>query len=204
MELKEYYKIWRSQISVVIYAILIAVVIVYAWSVRESQIFSASLILNISRAETQPTVEYKYDQFYRLGADEKFADTIAEWLKSPGVAKDIFDKAGANSDQKTMRSLSKSFQAEKKSSEIVSLSFSSSSEDEAKKIATSVSSVISDKTKSLNADAHDQNWFQVETSNLVILKNTQDLRLNLSLAALAGLFVGTLLAFGKHYIREED
>jgi capsular polysaccharide biosynthesis protein len=202
MELKEYYKIWRSQLSIVIYTILIAIVAVYAWSVKESQTFSASFILNISRLETQTTPDYKYDQFYRLGADEKFADTIAEWLKSPGIAKDIFDKAGINSDQKNMRALSKSFQSDKMSPEIVSIRLSSASEDEAKKIATAVASVISEKTKSLNKDARDQNWFAVDMSNLVIFKNTQDLRINLAIAALIGLFLGTLLAFGKHYVSE--
>jgi len=38
---------------------------------------------------------------------------------------------------------------------------------------------------------------------LVILKNTQDLRINLGIAALIGIFIGMLLAFGKHYISED-
>lgn len=203
MELKEYYKILKSNISVVIYAILIAVVVVYAWSVKKSETYSASLLLNISRTENQSTADYRYDQFYRLQADEKFAETIAEWLKSPGVSKDIFDKAGITTSEKTMRQLAKSFQAEKLSSEIVSVKFSTQTEDEAKKIASIAASVVAEKTKNLNSETRDSNWFKVDMSNLVILKNTQDLRINLAIAALAGLFIGTLLAFGKHYISEE-
>jgi len=203
MELKEYYKILKSNISVIIYAILIAVVVVYAWSVRVSQTYSASLLLNISRTETQSTADYRYDQFYRLQADEKFAETIAEWLKSPGVSKDIFDKAGITTSEKSMRQLAKSFQAVKLSSEIVSVKFSTQTEDEAKKIASAAASVVAEKTKNLNSEARDSNWFKVDMSNSVILKNTQDLRINLAIAALAGLFIGTLLAFGKHYISEE-
>lgn len=200
MELREYYKILKSNISVVIYTVIIAVIVVYAWSVRTSQTYNTSLLLNISRTETQPTADYRYDQFYRLQADDKFAETVVEWLKAPGVANDIFAKAGINSDQKTMRQLSKSFRAEKLSSNLVGVQYSTEVSDEAGKIASAVSSIISDKTKSLNADARDPNWFQVDASNLIVLKNTQDLRLNLGIAALAGLFLGTLLAFGKHYI----
>lgn len=203
MELKEYYKIWRENVSVVIYTTIIAVVVVYAWSIRVSQNYNASLLLNISRTETQPTADYRYDQFYRLQADDKFAETVVEWLKAPGVAQDIFAKAGVNSDQKTIRQLAKSFRAEKLSSGLIGVSFSTQTEDEAKKTAAAVSSVISEKTENLNKEARDPNWFKVNLSNPAILKNTQDLRLNLGVAALAGIIIGSLLAFGKHYISHE-
>jgi len=203
MELREYYKILKANISVVIYTAIIAVVIAYAWSVRASQIYSASLLLNIARTETQSTADYRYDQFYRLQADDKFAETVVEWLKSPGISQDIFAKAGINSDQKTMRDLSKSFQAEKLSSNLVGVRYSTETSDEAAHIAPAIAAVISDKTKSLNSAAKDPDWFQIDPSNLIILKNVQDLRLNLGIAALAGLFLGALLAFGKHYISDE-
>jgi len=203
MELREYYKILKSNISVVIYTVAVAIIASYAWSVRQSQVFSASLLLNISQTETQATSDYRYDQFYRLQAEDKFAETITFWLKSPGVAKNIFEKAGVSSDQKTMRGLSKSFQAEKMSSNIVSVKYSTETDKEAATISPAVASVISEKTKALNTDARDPNWFQVSASDLIILKDTQDLRINLGIAALVGLFIGTLLAFGKHYISEE-
>ncbi len=203
MELRECYKILKSNMSVVIYTMIIAIVAVYAWSVRQSQTYSASLLLNIGQTETQSTPDYRYDQFYRLQADDKFAETIVEWLKSPGTAKNIFDKAGVSSDQKTMRNLSKSFQAEKLSSNLVGVRYSTEDNTEAEHIAPVIASVISEKTKAINADARDPNWFQIAASDLIILKNTQDLRINLGIAALAGLFLGTLIAFGKHYISEE-
>ena len=203
MELREYYKILKSNISVMIYTIIIAIVIVYAWSVRQSQTYSASLLLNISRTETQLTADYRYDQFYRLQADEKFSETVVSWLKSPGVAKNIFEKAGIGSEQETMRGLSKSFQAEKLSSNLIGVRYSTETSEESGEIAPAITSVVSEKTKTLNADARDPNWFQISASDLIILKNTQDLRVNLGIAALAGFFLGTLLAFGKHYISEE-
>lgn len=203
MELKEYYKILKSNIAVVIYAIIIAAIAAYIWSVKVSQTYSTSLLLNISRTESQSTTDYRYDQFYRLQADEKFAETVVEWLKSPGVAQDIFAKADANSNKKTMRQLSKSFQAEKLSSDLVSIKYSTQTSDEAGKIAPAIESVISDKTKGLNSDAKDPNWFQVNMTNLTILKNTQNLGVNLGIGTLAGIFIGIFLAFGKHYISEE-
>jgi len=202
MELREYYKIWRENISVVIYTIVITAIVVYAWSMRVSQNYNTSFLLDISRAENQPTSDYRYDQFYRLQADEKFAEAIVEWLKTPGVAQDIFSRAGIGTEQKTMRQLAKSFGAEKLSSLAIRVSFSTQTKEEAEKVAAAVSNVVSAKTENLNKEARDPNWFKVDISNLVVLKNIQDLRINLAIAALAGLFIGTLLAFGKHYISE--
>jgi len=202
MELREYYKILKSNVSVLIYTVIIVVVAAYAWSVRAAQTYTASMLLNINRTETQATADYRYDQFYRLQADDKFADTVAQWLAAPGVAKDIFEKAGISTDQITMRQLSKSFHAEKLSVNIVNVRYSTENQDEAERIAPAVESVVSDKTKSLNASAKDPDWFQIDSSNFILLKNVQDLRLNLGIAALIGLFLGTLFAFGKHYISE--
>jgi capsular polysaccharide biosynthesis protein len=202
MELKEYYKILKLNFGIAIYTIIIFVVIAYAWSVRKSQTYSASLLLNISRSETQSTADYRFDQFYRLQADDKFSDTVVEWIKTPGVAKEIFDRAGISSDQKTMRQLSKSFQAEKVSPNLIRIQYSTQNSDEAAKIAPEVKSVISEKTKALNASAKDPDWFQIDMSDLIILKNIQNLWINLGLAAAFGLFLGSLLAFGKHYISE--
>lgn len=202
MELKEYYKILKSNISVVIYTVIIVVIAAYAWSMKASQAYSASLLLNISRTEAQSTADYRFDQFYRMQADEKFAETIVEWMKSPGVAGDIFAKAGIGTGDKTMRQLAKSFRAEKLSSNLVGVSFGTLTEEEAKKIANAVSDVVAGKTNSLN-DSHDPSWFKTDMTNLIILKNTQDLRVSLAIATALGLFLGTLLTFGKHYIREE-
>lgn len=203
MELREYYKILRKNISVVIYTVVIAVVIAYTWSVKTAQTYSASLLLNISRTETQTTPDYRYDQFYRMQADDKFAETIVVWLKAPGVADDIFSKAGISTNQKTMRELSKSFRAEKLSSSIVGVKYSTQTSDESSRIAPALQAVIADKTKSMNAEARDPNWFQIDMSNLIILKNTPSLPFNLGVAALIGIFIGVILAFGKHYISDE-
>jgi capsular polysaccharide biosynthesis protein len=203
MELKEYYKIWRANVSVIVYAILIAVVAAYAWSVRESQNFSSSLLLNVSRIENQSSTDYRYDQFYRLQADDKFSETVSEWLKSPGVVQEIFKRADLNSDGKSIRQLRKTFQAEKMSPEIIEVRFSPKDSDEGKKIADAISSVISEKIKNINVPANDPNWFRIEPSNLITAKNVQDLRINLAISILIGLFAGSLLAFLKHYISEE-
>jgi capsular polysaccharide biosynthesis protein len=202
MELKEYYKILKKNISVVIYAAVIAVIAVYVWSIKQSETYSTSLLINISRLETQSTADYRYDQFYRIQADDKFADTVSQWLQMPGVVQEIFGKAGLKSAGKSLRQLTKTFNADKMSPQIIEIRFAPASPEEAEKISSAIASVISEKTKALNADARDPNWFKADPSNLITAKNTQDLRINLFVAALAGLVFGIFFAFVKHYISE--
>ncbi len=203
MELREYYKIWRHHISVVIYVVLISIVAAYAWSVRMSESYSASQLLEISRNNFQSSSDYRYDQFYRLQADEKFAEAIEVWLKSAGVSRSILEKAELDPGGKTVRQLSKSFRPEKIASNVIRVNYSTQNEEEAKKLADSIEDVISEKTNALNAASQDPNWFVVESSDFVAARNRQDLRINLLAAILAGLFLGTLAAFGKHYITHE-
>ncbi len=204
MELKEYYKIIRANMSVVIYTILIFVVATYAWSVRKSETWSASMLLNVSRAETQNTADYRFDQFYRLQADEKFCDTVSEWLKAPGVAAEILGKAGLGGDKETLRQLSKSFRAQKVSPQTVEVTYAAANESGAQKTGDAIGAVVEENVKGLNADARDPNWFAVKPSDFIVRKNTQDLRLNLALAILAGIFAGAFFALGKHYISETN
>lgn len=202
MELHQYYKIIRKNIHLVAYTVFISVVLAYIWSIRIAETYSSSLLLNVSRIETQLSTDFRYDQYYRLQADDKFSDTVSEWLKSPGVVQEIFNKADLNTDGKSMRQIRKTFQAEKMSPEIVEVRFSPKDSGEGKKLSDAISSVISEKVKDINAPANDPNWFRIEPSNLITAKNSQNITINLAVAVLAGLFVGTLLALLKHYLSE--
>ncbi|MFA5925429.1 MAG: Wzz/FepE/Etk N-terminal domain-containing protein [Parcubacteria group bacterium] len=204
MELREYYKILRKNISVMVYTILILVVLTYIWSIRKAETYSTSFLISISRVENQSTSDYRYDQYYRIQADDKFSDTVSEWLKSPGVVQEIFEKSGLSANGKSLRQLEKTFRAEKMSPEIIEVRFSPDNPDEGKKIGDAISAVVSEKTKDINSPANDPNWFRADTSNLITVKNFQDLRINLLLAAVAGIFIGALFAFLKHYISEPE
>ncbi|MEI6650878.1 MAG: hypothetical protein WCL23_05630, partial [Candidatus Moraniibacteriota bacterium] len=59
--------------------------------------FETSLTVNVARAGAQATTDYTYDQFYRLQADERFADTVVRWIAAPSVRKEIATSAGVAS-----------------------------------------------------------------------------------------------------------
>ncbi len=203
MELREYYKILKNNFSILVTTIAVFLVIAYAWTVRVSQSYIASVALNISRNDIQSTADYRYDQYYRIEADEKFSDTVEQLFRIPGVAQEIFSRAQVNKNY-TLGQLRKSFKATKLSPELVEVHYTCDSKETADKISEAIASVVSERVKSLNKNSSDDTWFSIIPSNYIVSKNDQNIYLNLGVAFIGGLLVGILLAFFKHYLTNEE
>ncbi|KKR21402.1 MAG: hypothetical protein UT50_C0008G0002 [Candidatus Moranbacteria bacterium GW2011_GWA2_39_41] len=201
MELKEYLKIFKDNFKLFVSIVAIVILATFAYFTLKPISFSASLALNITRSGFQQTADYRYDDFYRLQADEKFAETVVEWLKNARTAADVLDEAGMNSNVLSLRQLSKTFVAEKLSSQIVSVSFSAKDENSAKKISTAVLEVIGRNTESLNKNQDENTWFAVVAQNPVIVQD-RIIPSILLLASLAmGMFLGFWIVMLKHYLK---
>jgi capsular polysaccharide biosynthesis protein len=201
MELKEYLLIIRKQMKLYMGVIVLFVLGVLGYFIFRPVTFDTSLFLNITRVGNQVSEGYKYDDFYRLQADEKFTETIVEWLKSPRIAMDISSVAGRSVDGLSLKQLTRIFQAEKMSSQIVSVKFSSADKKTAEKIAQAISDVLRKNTEKLNEDQREDTWFEIKADNPVIIENNPDLRI-IFLAALAmGIFMGFWIVMLKHYLK---
>ncbi|MEI6587811.1 MAG: hypothetical protein WCO05_02585 [Candidatus Moraniibacteriota bacterium] len=201
MELKEYLLIIRKQIKLFVGVIMFFVLGISGYFIFRPIVFDTSLFLNITRVGNQVSEGYKYDDFYRLQADEKFTETIVEWLKSPRIVMDISSVAGRNVEGLSLKQLTKIFQAEKMSSQIVSVKFASADKKTAEKIAQAISDVLRKNTEKLNEDQREATWFEIKADNPVIIENNPDLRI-VFLAALAmGIFMGFWIIMLKHYLK---
>jgi len=200
MELKEYLQIIKKYLNLFIAVTLFTIAGVFAYFVFSSESWSASLTLNITRAGAQETLDYKFDDFYRLQADEKFAETVVEWLKSPRMAVDIYEKAGIDASGFSIRQLKKSVTAEKMSSQIVAVSFSSPKKETSRKISDAVSGIIAENTRTLNKDQNEKVWFEVVAQDPVIVKDGYS-AFWVFLASLAmGIFLGFWVVLVRFYL----
>ncbi|PIP27637.1 MAG: hypothetical protein COX30_00775 [Candidatus Moranbacteria bacterium CG23_combo_of_CG06-09_8_20_14_all_39_10] len=201
MELKEYFKILKENAKLFVFAVVLIVVGSFIYFALKPISYGVSLALNITRSGVQQTTDYRYDDFYRLQADEKFSETVVQWLKNPRTAMDIYAKAGIDSDKMSLRQLAKIFVVEKLSAQIVSVSFSATSENSAKKIAEAVSEVVAINTESMNKNQNEDTWFAVVAQNPVIVRDKISPFI-IFLASLAvGIFVGFWLVMLKHYLK---
>jgi capsular polysaccharide biosynthesis protein len=202
MELKEYLKIFKDNFKLFAFVVVIVVLGTFAYFTFKPVSYSASLALNITRIGSQKeTTDYRYDDFYRLQADEKFAETVVEWLKNPRTAADILAKANVDATHLSLRKLSNVFVAEKLSSQIVAVSFSASNERSAKKISDAVLEIISKNTEALNKNQNEVTWFEVVAQSPVIIQDKVSPTILLLASLAMGMFLGFWIVLIKHYLK---
>lgn len=201
MELKEYINIFKTHIKSFILAVVLVLIggILYfsLWPVM----YDTSLTLNITRGGTQETAEYKYDDFYRLQADEKFAETVVEWLKSPRTVSDIYLNSDINPSQFSLRKLEKSLQSEKLSSQVVSVKFSADTPEKAKKISDSISKITAKNIESLNLNQQEKNWFEVVAQDPVVAQGSLNFWVVILAALVLGIFLGLWTVLIIYYLQ---
>jgi capsular polysaccharide biosynthesis protein len=201
MELKEYLNILKTHGKAFILVVILAVIAGIAYFAWQPVRFNTSLTLNITRSGIQETTEYKYDDFYRLQADEKFAETVVEWLKSPRTVSDIYSNSNINSSQFSLRELGKSLRPEKLSSQVISVTFSTDTPEKAKLIADSVSKIVTKNIESLNQNQKEKNWFEISAQSPVITKGVLNFWIVVLAALATGIFLGLWTVLIIHYLK---
>lgn len=201
MELKEYLQIFREQRKIFIITIVVILIGSFAYFNFKPISYSTSLTLNITRSGVQQTADYRYDDFYRLQADEKFAETVVEWLNSPRIVTDIYTRAGIDVGDFNLRQLGKAFKSEKLSAQIVAVSFGTRSESDARKISDAISEIIQWNTQVLNENQKEDTWFAIVAQNPIVIRDNVS-NLIVLLASLAlGAFIGFWIVLGRHYLK---
>ncbi len=119
MEFKEWLDIFRKRTRMMITVILGCIAVGVLWYVFQPRGLAADLTLNVTRIGSQETSDYKYDDFYRLQADERFADTVVRWLGSPRIVSDIYSTAHLDADSLGLSGLNKAFKSERLSSQMI-------------------------------------------------------------------------------------
>lgn len=192
MELKEYIKIFKKNyrwfLLTIVFVLLLATSFKLLWGTK----YQVELDLNITRSGYQnDTNEYRYDEFYRLQADERFADTVVRWLGSKRIREDIITKSG---DAKLLR-----FKSERLSSQMIRVSFLIEDRKQAQNLADSIARVLSDKTEELNKEQKNPNWFKILISTPVVEKYEISWMQLILLSSLVGLFLGFWVVLIKNY-----
>lgn len=201
MELKEYFNLIKKEIRLFSAVIVVIVAATLLFFFFRPEFYNVSVILNVTRLGSQATQDYRYDDFYRLQADERFSDTIVEWLKSPRIIADIYSISGINQKNSNLIKLPKAFSVERRSSQIVSVNFSSPEKETARKISEGISKVVSANTQKLNEDQKEDTWFKVLSQEPVIQKYTPDYGIILLASFFAGIFLAFWVVMIKNYLK---
>lgn len=200
MELKEYIQIIKKNSRLFLGIIFATIAIAILYFYLQPVSYETSLMLNITRTGSQETTDYRYDDFYRLQADERFADTVAQWLRNSQIVANIFASAKKDTSDFSLAKLSKSLLAQRKSSQIVEVNFSSASKEDAQKISAGIIKAVSQITEKLNANQKESYWFQIMAEDPITLQKITNYKIIFFASLLAGIFLAFWVVMLKYYL----
>ncbi|NCQ06366.1 MAG: hypothetical protein GW815_02280 [Candidatus Moranbacteria bacterium] len=202
MELKEYITLFKKQIKWFWATVILFVLISGIWQSNQPTNFEAVLLLNIGRTNVQNTENYTYDSFYRLQADERFADTVVRWLGSPRIVENIYGTVGIDTQHMSARTLKSVFGAKRLSSQMIEVTYRHPSEKMLEKISQATINELNTHASELNKENSEKNWFVVVGSDPVIRDVRVSLSFALALSLTLGVFIGFWVALVKHYFSD--
>ncbi len=193
MELKEYIKIVKESGGLFLGVVFGIVLIGLGWYFMAPENYKVETNLNITRnGKQEESNDYRYDEFYRLQADERFADTVVRWLGSERIKSDICKKN--NLCQQTLR-------AKRLSSQFIIVSFVSQKTDVAKTKSTKIINILNKETERLNKLQQSETWFKVLGDEPIITKNKISFQKLLAMLFSSGIFIGFWVVFIRHYFK---
>ncbi len=180
---------------------VVAVCICLVWYMRPVT-YTVSVLLDIARVGMSAiTHDYTYDEYYRLQADERFAETVAHWLRTPRVVDDILQTATVPLPQ-TFRGRERFFKAHRVSPQSINVLYSVSNPLIGMRIAGVMSEYLNGRAAALNYDKREQErWFVIRVSDPVIMRDTKPWWLVVSVGVICGIIVGTGVVFTSYLLR---
>lgn len=207
MELREFLKIFIKYKKSFFGMILIFILSGVTYFFLQPENFKTSLTLNISRSsQFIESQEYAYDDFYRLQADERFADTVVRWLDSPRVVENILREAGfinLNNQNLSDKQLRGFFTAKRMSSQVIDLTFITTNVSQATELADAIKMNLNSETEKLNEKQKQEGWFIILGDEPVITSNEKGLLFLVALSGMTGLFVAFFITMFRFYWEEE-
>lgn len=201
MELREYIAIFRKNILVFWFFVVVCAFVSFVWQRNQVEMYDVTLLLNIGRAGIQSTQDYTYDSFYRLQADERFADTVVRWLGAPRIVEDIYAGTGLDAENMDTRGMKRALIAKRLSSQVIEVSYATATKSRAREISQSAVKVLNHTTESLNTGAAEPSWFVVIGSDPVVRDGRMPVPFALMIGLVIGAFVGFWGVYVRHYFR---
>jgi capsular polysaccharide biosynthesis protein len=200
MELKEYINIFKKNSKAFTITVLVFVAAGLLFNYLRPLNYKSIATLNVTRTGIQQTPDYRFDDFYRLQADEKFSDTVVRWLSSPRIVTDILNDSKITTSGMGTWQISRFFKAERLSSQVIQISYIASDSTTAQNISQSVLKIINGESEKLNQDQKETSWFRVLGGDPVVKENKFNWGITLLASLILGVFFGMWVIMIKHYL----
>lgn len=192
MDLHEYVSLFRKHRLLFLGAIVFCVLLGMSVQALQPVRYASEITMNVARSGARMTSDYAYDDFYRLQADERFADTVVRWLESPRIVSEIAREANVSEGNL-------SFDAGRLSSQVIRIRFTTTKRSSAKPIAEALFLVLNRETESLNRDRSGDGWFTLVGETPAIVDARFGTGRALAVSGFLGVFFGFFAVLFRWY-----
>ncbi len=160
------------------------------FAVRQPVKYETSISFAANRLNQAPTNTYEYDGYYAIQAADLFSQTVVSWFSTPSVLKEVYERAGVETQQRTLNDLTRRFSTKKYAAQNIVVTFSEASDARAKQIAQAIIETMQARAAALNQASDKKALFELVGTKPLIVPTKP----NVPLTTLAGLLAGFLAA----------
>ncbi len=190
MELRDIIAIFRTYRMTFFLFCGIAIACGALFFVVQRHDYKTTLLLNVTRDSYVASGAYEYDQFYRLQADERFADTVVQWIMSPSLQTRVF------ADGTTLR-------ARRLSSQVVEVIYRTRTTEDATAVAQRVTMLVNAEAQKLNEQQSAPNWFMVVADAPVTVPGAYRAGMIFGASLFSGIFIGFWAVLLQRYFTSD-
>lgn len=191
MELREFILLFHRYRIVFLGTVALFIAIGFVACALQPVRYGAEITMNVARSGIRATSEYSYDDFYRLQADERFADTVVRWLESPRIVGDVLSEAQVSEGV--------SFDAGRLSSQVIRIRYTMRDEAMSKRVATAIFRVLNRETESLNQNRSEDGWFTLVGETPAIYDARVNMGRAIAISGALGVFFGFFSVLFRWY-----
>jgi len=204
MELKEYLKIVKKYITIVIILTLLVGTAAFLFSYFKPVSYEASVSFAVNRINAKETEDYQFDGYYAIQASDLVSQTVVTWFSTPSVVLEIYEKAKITPQYDSLEEFATFFNTKKYSAQNINVKFREKTREKAENIATATIEVIGSKVKALNKSSDSNSLFEAQASSPVVVETSANIWLNTVIGLVVGLILGLFLVYAIDYFKNGE
>lgn len=173
----------------------------------QPQRYRGEVVLTVTRTALADSAEYTYDEYYRLEADAKLADTVVQYLKST-TGKQMIAERAKLSEESYQRFTHDTLRIARLGTQLILTEYTLPNREEAVRLGEALAFVANRYVASLSEDARDLTWFTVLAEDPVVREAQWSALHVMGIGVFGGVFLafwGVLVrVFSEGYRRHRD
>jgi capsular polysaccharide biosynthesis protein len=201
MELREYVKIIRKNLTLLIALATAFGMLAFFVSQQLPTTYTASLTFFVKRQATDARDDYyTFDGYYSQQAAEKFTETVVGFLQSKDILLASAKLADLPTDQESLEQLESSIKIKQVAPQLVSLQAGQGDGGEAKKFCTALAQATTERINLLNQTGDKAISVDLLNPEPLVEKNEPHAIVNTLVGILSGVLLSFLYTFLKEYL----